>query len=42
VAPRWVRVLAQPIAVEELIAYLRAAADAPVDGHEVLEIGGAD
>jgi hypothetical protein len=42
VAPRWVRVKAQPIAVEDLVAYLRAAIDSPTVGSEVLEIGGAD
>jgi uncharacterized protein YbjT (DUF2867 family) len=42
VAPRWVKTLAQPIAVEDLIAYLVAALDLePAEGL-VIEIGGAD
>src|SRR6266566_1793655 len=42
VAPRWVETLAQPIAIEDVIDYLLAAADfeRPVDA--VYEIGGAD
>ncbi|UCF32007.1 MAG: SDR family oxidoreductase [bacterium] len=40
--PRWVRTLAQPIAVEDVIGYLTAALDRPVEGTEVFEIGGAD
>jgi len=39
--PRWVRTLAQPIAVEDVIAYLVAALDRPIEGSEVFEIGGA-
>lgn len=42
VTPRWVRMRAQPIAIEDVIAYLVAALDAPVDGSAVFEIGGAD
>jgi len=42
VTPRWVRVLAQPVAVEDVIAYLVAALDVQVDGSTVFEIGGAD
>jgi hypothetical protein len=42
VCPRWVRVKAQPIAIEDMIAYLVAALDLP--GHEdgVFEIGGPE
>lgn len=40
--PRWVRVKAQPIAVEDLIAYLVASLDVEVGGHCILEIGGSD
>jgi len=42
VTPRWVRVLAQPIAVEDLIDYLVRAASVPLTGSEVFEIGGGD
>lgn len=42
VTPRWVRTLAQPIAVEDVIDYLIAALDAPPGRSLVLEIGGAD
>jgi uncharacterized protein YbjT (DUF2867 family) len=38
---KWVRVLAQPIAIEDVIAYLRAALDAP-DESRIFEIGGTD
>jgi uncharacterized protein YbjT (DUF2867 family) len=43
--PRWVRVKAQPIAVDDVIDYLTAAAElelAPDESHRVYEIGGAD
>ena len=42
VTPRWVRQLTQPIAIEDVIAYLVSAPDAPVVGSEVVEIGGPD
>jgi uncharacterized protein YbjT (DUF2867 family) len=42
VAPRWVKMRAQPIAIEDVIAYLVAALDAPLEGGAVFEIGGAD
>ncbi len=42
VTPRWVRTLAQPIAIEDLLAYLVAALDYEPDGGELFEIGGAD
>jgi uncharacterized protein YbjT (DUF2867 family) len=42
VTPRWVSVLAQPIAIEDLVAYLLAAARVPMEGSPVFEIGGAD
>ncbi len=42
IAPRWVSVATQPIAVADLLAYLLAALDLP-DGREgIFEIGGAD
>lgn len=42
VTPRWVRTPAQPIAIEDVLAYLLAALDAPEDAQGVFEIGGAD
>jgi len=42
IAPRWVATLAQPIAIEDLIAYLAAAADLPVKQSRIFEIGGSD
>ena len=42
VTPRWVRVLAQPIAIEDLVDYLTLAVDLPLAQSEVFEIGGSD
>ncbi|MBM4337052.1 MAG: SDR family oxidoreductase [Deltaproteobacteria bacterium] len=42
VTPRWVDVLAQPIAIEDVLAYLRAALEIPLDGSRVYEIGGPE
>jgi uncharacterized protein YbjT (DUF2867 family) len=42
VTPRWVSVTAQPIAIEDVLAYLLAARDGRVDGHRIFEIGGAE
>jgi len=42
VTPRWVSVLAQPIAIDDVLAYLAAALDLPAAGHRVFEIGGRD
>jgi uncharacterized protein YbjT (DUF2867 family) len=42
VVPRWVRTPTQPIAVEDLIAYLLAALDVDLPESRVFEIGGAD
>jgi uncharacterized protein YbjT (DUF2867 family) len=42
ITPRWVKRRAQPIAIEDVIAYLVAAIDAAVEGDAVFEIGGAD
>jgi uncharacterized protein YbjT (DUF2867 family) len=39
VTPRWVRVLAQPIAIEDVLAYLLAALDREPAGAELYEIG---
>jgi hypothetical protein len=40
--PRWVSQPAQPLAIEDLIAYLVSAADVEMDESVVVEIGGAD
>lgn len=42
VTPSWVRVLAQPIAIDDLLDYLLAALDLPTTESRVYEIGGAD
>jgi uncharacterized protein YbjT (DUF2867 family) len=42
ITPRWVRTRTQPIAVEDVIAYLIQALDVKIDGSRVFEIGGAD
>lgn len=42
ICPRWVRVLAQPIAVEDLLTYLMEAADLPDGPSRIFEIGGPD
>jgi len=42
ITPRWVSVLAQPIAIQDLIAYLLEALSLRLDGSVVVEIGGAD
>ena len=41
-APRWVHTRAQPIAIEDVIAYLLAALDLDAQGSAVFEIGGAE
>lgn len=42
IAPRWVSVAAQPIAIADLISYLLAALDLPQEGSRIFEIGGSD
>ncbi len=42
ICPRWVAVKAQPIAVEDVVAYLVQALALPVEEGAVFEIGGAD
>jgi uncharacterized protein YbjT (DUF2867 family) len=42
VAPDWLDHLAQPIASDDVVEYLIAALDVPLDGDAVYEIGGAD
>lgn len=42
ITPRWVSVKAQPIAIEDVLAYLMYALELPGDAHCTYEIGGAD
>jgi uncharacterized protein YbjT (DUF2867 family) len=42
IAPRWVSVEAQPIAIADLLAYLLAAKDHPIKHSAIFEIGGSD
>ena len=42
ITPRWVSVPAQPIAIADLLGYLSAALEIPLEGHRIFEIGGAD
>jgi len=42
ITPRWVEIEAQPIAVDDLLAYLLAALDVPLAESRVYEVGGAD
>ena len=41
VCPRWVYTKVQPIALRDVLSYLVASLDAPVKGHQVIEIGGS-
>jgi len=42
ITPRWLTILAQPIAVENVLQYLRAALDIRISGSTIFEIGGPD
>lgn len=42
ITPRWVRVPAQPIAINDVLDYLIAAIDLPLPESRIFEIGGAD
>jgi uncharacterized protein YbjT (DUF2867 family) len=42
VTPKWVSVLCQPIAIDDLVDYLLEAASIPLPASQVFEIGGAD
>jgi uncharacterized protein YbjT (DUF2867 family) len=42
ITPRWVGVVAQPIAITDVLEYLLAALNLPEGGHRTFEIGGAD
>jgi uncharacterized protein YbjT (DUF2867 family)/tryptophan-rich sensory protein len=42
ITPLWVSVPAQPIAIQDLLSYLIAGLDHPIEGSRIYEIGGAD
>lgn len=42
ITPRWMDVQAQPIAIDDLLAYLTAALDVPLQQSRTFEIGGSD
>jgi uncharacterized protein YbjT (DUF2867 family) len=42
ITPKWVRVTAQPIAIDDVLAYLLAALTLPIAESRIYEIGGAD
>lgn len=42
ITPQWVRVPAQPIAIEDVLSYLAAAMDLECEGSRIFEIGGPD
>ncbi len=42
ITPKWVKVPAQPIAIDDVLQYLVEALELPVSRHRIYEIGGAD
>lgn len=42
ITPAWVRLPAQPVAIDDVLAYLEASLDRPNADNEVFEIGGPD
>jgi len=42
ITPKWVESRAQPIAIGDLLEYLVAVVELPLDGNPIFEIGGAD
>ena len=42
ITPRWVKTRSQPIAVEDVIAFLVQTLDIQISGSRIIEIGGAD
>jgi uncharacterized protein YbjT (DUF2867 family) len=42
VCPRWVETLTQPIAIDDVVAYLASALDVPASSGRVFEIGGPE
>ena len=42
ITPRWVNTRTQPIAIEDVVAYLMQALSIQSDGSKIVEIGGTD
>ena len=42
ITPKWVRIKAQPIFIDDVLRYLIQAIDSPLDKSRIYEIGGAD
>jgi uncharacterized protein YbjT (DUF2867 family) len=42
IMPRWVNVIAQPIAIQDILSYLLDGLTVPLDGNQTFEIGGTD
>lgn len=42
ITPKWVRLKAQPIGIQDVLAYLMAAIELPFQGSRIIEIGGRD
>lgn len=42
ITPRWVDVQSQPIAIDDLLAYLMEALEVPLERSRIFEVGGAD
>lgn len=42
ICPKWVRVLAQPVAIEDVLSYLAQGLDVPITESTIFEIGGPD
>jgi uncharacterized protein YbjT (DUF2867 family) len=42
ITPRWVNTSTQPIAIEDVIAYLKQSLDQEINGSRIIEIGGTD
>jgi uncharacterized protein YbjT (DUF2867 family) len=42
ITPRWVTIPAQPIAIDDVLQYLRAALDLSINESQIFEIGGPD
>lgn len=42
ITPRWVSTLAQPIAIEDVLEYLKNSGEMEFEGNQIFQIGGAD
>jgi uncharacterized protein YbjT (DUF2867 family) len=42
ITPRWVKALAQPISIDDVLQYLRCALDLPIASSQIFKIGGPD